>query len=237
MVDRGRPVRLNACNKKEGSAMRFTRYILALLAVAAMASAAHAEFEIKAYGGMNENFDSNVKTQQGATSDSRDVSWDGKSFEMPPYWGVRGTYWMETDWGVAIDFAHTKAYGEVDFGTDPVYDVLEFTDGANTLTANVLYRWQDKQSSWVPYVGGGVGIGIPHVEVTLDGGTETFEYQIAGPVGQVLVGTDYNLTESWKLFAEAKLSYMYIHADLDGGGSTETQLWQPQLALGLGYSF
>ena len=54
---------------------------------------------------------------------------------------------------------------------------------------------------------------------------------------QVLAGLEYKLNEKWSLFTEARLSYSQIDADLAGGGSLETDLWSPQLAIGLSYRF
>jgi lipid A oxidase len=75
------------------------------------------------------------------------------------------------------------------------------------------------------------------VEVTLDTGSKTFDYQLAGPAARILAGLEYKLTESWSLFTEARLSYSHISADLNGGGSFETDLWSPELAVGLTYRF
>ena len=38
------------------------------------------------------------------------IGWDGKSFEMPPYWGLRGTWWRSDTFGVALEFTHAKVY-------------------------------------------------------------------------------------------------------------------------------
>jgi lipid A oxidase len=52
-----------------------------------------------------------------------------------------------------------------------------------------------------------------------------------------MAGLEYKLTESWSVFGEAKLSYSQISADLNGGGSLETDLWSPAIAVGLTYRF
>ena len=80
---------------------------------------------------------------------------------------------------------------------------------------------------------------IPHVEVTIKNVSpdRTYEYQLAGPAAQALVGLEYMMAKSWSLFAEARLSYSHLSADLAGGGRLETDLWSPQLAIGLSYRF
>lgn len=209
---------------------------IAIAGLAAVGAApARAETQITIYTGMNENFSSRVESTGTPT---QTIDWDGKSFQMPPYWGARGTYWFGSGpgWGVALDYTHAKAYGKLD-GTS--YDVLEFTDGLNLLTLNAMYRfggWMDGRV--VPYVGIGAGASIPHVEVQKTGDPNlTFEYQLAGWSAQVLGGLEYRLDKNWSIFAEGKLSYATIDADLKGGGSLQTEIWQPQLAVGVSYRF
>ena len=182
-----------------------------------------------------------MRLEKGTVSE-RSVDWDGNSFEMPPYWGVRGTYWLgrASPWGVAIELTHTKAAADLDFATDPTYSRLEFTDGNNLLTVNLLYRFNSVlNGTLMPYAGAGLGVAIPHVEVVLKAfpDQKTFEYQLAGAAAQALVGFEYRLNESWSLFSEVKLSYSHLNADLAGGGQITTHLWSPQLALGLSYRF
>ena len=225
--------------------MAFSLRVLSSLLLAGAAlglsAAAHAETELSIYGGTNWNLESDVTTKKGAVNDTRSVDWDGKSFEMPPYWGVRGTYWMErsSPWGVALDYTHQKAYADIDFAADPVYDHLEFTDGNNIITLNALYRFRQDASPWSMYVGGGPGVAFPSVEVTLDAfpGQETHEYQLTGFAAQALAGAQYKFTDHIAVFAEAKMSYTQIDGDIDGGGTVETDIWSPHALVGLSYIF
>ncbi|MBO0766210.1 MAG: outer membrane beta-barrel protein [Hyphomicrobiaceae bacterium] len=207
-----------------------------------------AETQISIYGGANWNFGSDVKiTRPGFVnnpgSETRSIDWDGDPFEAPPYWGVRGTYWLSrfASWGFAIDYTHQKAIAHLNFN-DPAeeFSHLEFTDGNNVLLLEALYRFSPMmRGALVPYVGVGVGVTVPHVEVTFRGhdAERTFEYQCCGPAAQIMAGLEYKLDESWSLFTEAKLSYSHIDADIRGGGSLETDLWSPAVALGLTYRF
>jgi lipid A oxidase len=201
-----------------------------------------AETQISVYGGANWNLESDVRLSAPGVpgGDERSVDWEGGAFEMPPYWGVRGTYWLSksSNWGFAIEYTHQKALADIKFATDPVYGQLEFTDGNNLVLFEALYRFSPMMNgALVPYVGAGVGVAIPHVEVTLKTGSETFEYQLTGAAAQVMAGLEYKLNESWSLFTEAKLSYSHIDADLDGGGSLKTDLWSPAVAIGVTYRF
>jgi lipid A oxidase len=213
---------------------------LAFAGVCVCSAPALAEMQISVYGGANWNFSSDVSLSAPSGSDERSFDWEGGVFAMPPYWGVRGTYWLgkTSPWGFAIDYTHQKATADLD-ASDP-YTRLEFTDGNNLLIFEVLYRFNPMmRGALVPYVGAGIGVTIPHVEVTLkaDPSNETFEYQCCGAAAQILAGLEYKLNDTWSLFTEAKLSYSHISADLSGGGQLETDLWSPAIALGLTYRF
>jgi lipid A oxidase len=201
-----------------------------------------AETQISVFGGANWNFSSNVKLDApGHHNEEHSVDWDGKSFEMPPYWGVRGTYWLSSspNWGLAIDYVHAKAVADLDPPVGDTYHRLQFTNGNNILLLDMLYRFSPMMNgTLVPYAGAGVGVTFPHVEVTLtDGTNKTYEYQLTGPAAQILAGLEYKLGNSWSLFTEARLSYTHINADLNGGGDLKTDLWSPQLAIGVTYRF
>jgi lipid A oxidase len=103
-----------------------------------------------------------------------------------------------------------------------MFDVLEFTDGIGLLTLNGLYRFEPI-GRFQPYVGAGIGINIPHVEVTTHGGggvtlPTTFQYAFGGAAAQVLAGADIRLTKHWSAFAEYKLSWAGVNAPLASGG-------------------
>ena len=205
-------------------------------------AAAKAEFQISVYGGANTANDSDATLNLGALSGEFDVEWFGDSFNTPPYYGVRGTWWLnEFDmprWGVGVDFTHAKVKADLD---DPAlagtFDRLEFTNGLNSLTLNGLYR--APLGDWFTvYAGAGAGASIPHVEVrTVPALTDTFEYQVTGPVVQGLVGTSLNIGRGFSLFGEYKASYSWNDAELDGGGSFETDVLVHHFALGASFAF
>jgi lipid A oxidase len=217
-------------------------HALAVAGLCAFSLPAAAETQISVFGGANWNFSSDVKVSgTGTAADgTQSIDWDGGSFELPPYWGVRGTYWLSSapNWGIAIDYAHQKAIADLGGAAGNSFERLEFTDGNNVLLIELLYRLNPlMRGTLVPYVGVGVGVTIPHVEVTPVNGSKTYEYQLAGAAAQIMAGLEYKLTDKWSLFTEAKLSYTHIDADLTGGGSLQTDLWSPQIAVGLSYRF
>jgi len=227
------------------------------LAISLAGRPASAEFQIGIYGGWNDSFDSDVNVTQpdGTNLEFGDISWDGVSFESPPYYGIRGTYWFNSrpNWGLMLDYTHAKVKAEASetvavkgtlagapfngtVKTGSFFDILEFTDGLNLLLLNGVYRIP--RGHWVPYVGLGVGISVPHVEYRrFDQSFRTFEYQLAGVAAQALVGAEYMFTDRLSVFGEYKISFSQNDADLKGGGSLETDIWTNHLVLGLSYRF
>ena len=168
--------------------------------------------QIAVFGGWNDSFDSDITLKQpnGTNMTLHDVPWDGVSFEAPPYWGIRGTWWLANNpnWGLMFDYIHAKVVadkgavvsvsgrrdGTAIAPTDKVgntFQVMEFTDGLNEFFFGAQYRWPHER--WTPYVGFGVGPSVPHVEVRRPGVGQpyTFEYQLAGVDVEGLVGIEY----------------------------------------------
>jgi lipid A oxidase len=113
---------------------------------------------------------------------------------------------------------------------------MEFTDGLNQIFAGAMYRWQRER--WTPHVGFGVCASVPHVEVRRTGSTiRTFDYQLTGIALEGLVGLEYRLGPRLSAFGDYKLSFSSNDADLNGGGTLETDIWTNHFILGLSYSF
>lgn len=225
---------------------------------------AKAELFFSGYLGTASTIDSDVQLNRpgGTSLTFKDVSWDDDSFSSPPYYGLRFGYWFRNNphWGTTIDFTHAKMYGELEqtvrvSGTRngvPVtgeerlgntFDVLEFSDGHNLLTLNGMYRWMELGNSsenflyrLQPYVLAGLGIAIPHVEVTVEG-PRTFEFQTTGLVAQAGAGLDVDINSWFSIFAEYRLSYAEIDADLVGGGTLKTDPWTHHFTMGVTFSF
>ncbi len=236
---------------------------IALLIAGLFPLPAHAEWMLSFYGGTALTLDSDVKLKQ--PGDTRltfhGVEWDSDAFEEPQYFGLRLTYWLsrQSPGGLAIDFVHDKMIAELDqevsvtgrrrgeqVDADEVlsgtFAKLEFSHGHNLLTANVLYRGLPRghsRTAWLkrlqPYIGLGAGVAVPHVEV-IAGSVATGEYQFAGPALQGLAGIDIDLVKHLSLFVELRLSYAHLDADLDGGGSLETDALTYHLSIGFALS-
>lgn len=205
---------------------------------AALTGVAQAETTLSFYLGGNGSPDSVVDydLNLGDGPQSTLVSWDGEVFKMPPYFGFRAIWWLDArpNWGFGIDNNHAKV------AADPLpagLSQLEFTDGINIVTANVHYRFQN-DSRYTPYLGVGLGITIPHVEVSNTAGTSvTSEYQFGGPAVQAIAGVNFAINDRWSVFGEAKIAYVEISGDLNGGGWVKSNIISNQIAFGVSYTF
>lgn len=161
--------------------------------------------------------------------------WTGQSFIYPIYAGLRLTKWQSETFGFGFDYTHNKVRPDV-ADLPGGYDALEFTDGLNTWTINAYRRWPSAFGAATPYVGAGLGISAPGVEVRY-AGSETFEYQITGPAAVWLAGVTYPLTETWSVFGEYKGTYTQNEVDLVGGGTLSSDIVTNALNLGVSYRF
>lgn len=215
------------------------RLATAALLAAALAAPAAAEIELNLYGGWQTSPHSRVKGVYGSVPGSFDdlIGWDGKSFSMPPYYGVRATWWRNEAWGWGIEFSHDKAYAPEGEMAEAGFDRLEFTDGHNIITANVSRRWVEQWGTATPYLSAGLGIAMPHVDVQPTGGEHTYGYQVTGPAARLTAGISYPVAERWSVFGEYQFTWSDNSADLDGGGSLDTTLYTNALNVGVGFTF
>lgn len=216
------------------------RFLTSLLITTALAAPAAAEVELSFYTGVQEVFDSHIRGNDGERDFDFLAEWEGRSFEMPPHWGVRATWWRSENLGYGVEFEHTKAYASDDTLDKFEFDTLEFTDGLNSLTANVFYRWPGQWAAgrMTPYVGAGLGVAVPHVEVRRTGSDdETAGYKLAGASAMVAAGASWALNDTWALFGEYKSTFSMLDTDLDGGGDLQSNITTWGVNFGISYSF
>ena len=213
------------------------RQFLSALTIIALPATAMAEVELSFYGGLQSALESDVAVSGDSVIPDRTdtLTWEGRSFDAPPYYGWRATYWASPEFGYGLDFAHNKVYPKDDV-LPAGYSKLEFTDGLNTLTVNAFRRWENAIAGLTPYVGGGVGLSIPHVEV-VSGASETFGYQVTGPAATWIAGASYPISDQWSVFGEYKGNYTQNDADLDTGGSLSTDIITNAVNVGVSFRF
>ena len=189
------------------------------------------------YGGLQSAPSSDIRVRGDAEIPDGDFSqaWEGRSASAPPYYGIRATHWQTATFGYGLDFAHNKVYPKND-DLPAGYEVLEFTDGLNTLTVNAYRRWSGAFGEVTPYIGGGLGVAVPHVEVT-NGASETYGYQMTGPAATWIAGATYPISDQWSVFGEYKGTFSSNTADLDTGGTLETDILTNAVNLGVSFNF
>lgn len=208
---------------------------LALILTPAMAAA---EVELSFYGGAQSAPHSTVTISgDSVIADDQFVAgWDGLSFSAPPYYGIRATWWANDRFGFGVELNHAKVYADDATLTASGLERFEFSDGLNILTVNAFRRWEDGFAGFTPYIGGGIGVSVPHVEVT-QGASTTFEYQLTGPAVVWIAGASYPITDQWSVFGEYKGTYSVNSADLNSGGTLETDIVTNAINLGVSFSF
>ncbi|KNG94545.1 outer membrane protein [Pseudaestuariivita atlantica] len=215
--------------------------ILAAVLTASAAIPAAAEVELGFYTGVQTAPHSRIRGDLPAGGGSYDalIGWEGNSFAPPPYYGVRGTWWQSATLGFGVEFTHTKVYAPDSEAQAAGFNNLELTDGLNILTVNVMRRWPDAWASGrlTPYVGGGLGVAIPHVDADPIVGPDTFEYQFTGPALRLTAGMSYDLSDRFSLFGEYQFTHSRNEAELEGGGTLNTNINTNALNFGINLKF
>jgi lipid A oxidase len=202
---------------------RFKAFVIA--AAALVAAPAAAEMEISVYTGHQSLPHSRLTGSNPVVGAfARTVKLDGKSFVMPPYYGVRAMWWRDSGLGFGVEYTHTKAYAPDADKTALGFTRLEFSDGHNVITANVAKRWANKWGKLTPYVGAGIGIAMPHVDALDTAGNKTFGFQYAGPAMRLTAGAKYDINNRWATYGEYQFTASQNNVDLAGGGNLSARL-------------
>lgn len=179
-----------------------------------------AEWMFAGYSGVPYTYPSDVTVTKTGRHDftAKDVGWDGKPFINPIYYGARIVRFGEGRFGGMLDFTHSKTIarlkedaaftGTLNGAPAParatlseIFRRLEASHGHNMLTLTGLLRLPSLGFRLHPYVGLGAGISLPHAEVHIAGRDKrTYEYQVAGPVTQALIGIEIRA---------ARVSYLF----------------------------
>ncbi|MEO8440353.1 MAG: hypothetical protein ABI540_09040 [Spartobacteria bacterium] len=241
----------------------FVSHCLLLFCLAGFASMARAEVELSIFAGVALSQDSDLKLQQSGGTDLtfHSVSFEGRDFSAPPYYGLRALWFPseESHWGFGAEFFHMKMYADTDSTArvtgrrnevevnaneriDDTIQSLSLSHGLNYALGDIVYRWQpgrrgeDFLGHLQPYVGVGVGAAIPHVESNVNGRFHE-EYQLHGPGVQALAGMNVELTRHFGLMLEYKFTYANLNSLDIPGGSIEVTPLTHHFATGLTFTF
>lgn len=197
-----------------------------------------AEFEFSVYGGIQSSPHSPVTISGDSTIADQDFTagWEGQSFEPPPYYGIRATWWPSESFGIGVDVNHAKVYADGETIDETGFERFEFSDGLNIVTLNAYRSWGGAIGNISPYLGGGIGVSVPHVELT-EGDSETSGYQLTGPAVAWMAGATFPLGDQWEIFGEYKGTFSMNSAELDTGGTLETDIVTNSINLGVSFNF
>lgn len=222
---------------------------LAVAALALLASPAAAEMELSFYLGIQSDDKSTGSgTLPGGAPFSRTIKWEANSLDNPYYYGGRATWWMQNDIGFGLEGTHTKAYASAADRAALGLNRLEFSDGHNIFTANVLKRWPGafEGSRFTPYAGGGIGVAIPHVDAQVLGtAARTHGFEAAGLALRGIAGIKYSLSDNWALFGEYQAIWSDNDVTIDAdpavpgqtAGKLKTEILSHVINIGVSYSF
>jgi lipid A oxidase len=221
-----------------------------VLAAAAWPSSARAEFVLDFFTGSSDTASADVKVRQRAAGNDftvKDLSFDGKSFEDPPYYGARVAYFFEDlPWlGVGVEFFHFKLFGEtgesrpitgtrggapinVTAPVDSVVQSFNISHGVNYLTLDVIARYgffhdaDDFPGGRLQlYLGGGLGPVIAHAETRIDNVSAEPGYEVGGLGVQGFAGVRFMLFKYVGLFVEGKITHSNLTVGVARGGEAE----------------
>lgn len=223
-------------------------FIAATALASVCAFPAAAEFEISGYLGLQGLTESSgTGFLPGGAPISRTFDWEGNSLDAPIYYGARVMWWTPSDIGFGIEGTHTKAYASSADKAATGLSRFELSDGHNILTANVMKRWPGAFGDRLtPYVGGGIGIAIPHVDAQVIGASNrTYDYETTGPAVRGIAGVKYEFNEDWAVFGEYQFTWsdndITIDADPLVAGQTpgklNTEILTHAINIGVAYSF
>src|SRR5689334_3944534 len=238
-------------------------FVVLTISFAIAALPAKAEVELSIFTGVAISQDSDLDLHQRGGTDLtfHDVSFEGRDFSAPPYYGIRAL-WFPSEaahWGFGAEFFHMKMYAETgdtvrvtgrragvpvndDERIDNTLEQFSLSHGLNYALGDIVYRWmpgrrgEDFLGHLTPYAGVGLGLAIPHVESNVNGNFHQ-EYQVHGPGVQALAGLNVVLTRHWGLMFEYKFTYAHLESLDIPGGSIEVTPLNHHLVTGLTFSF
>ena len=244
---------------------RVTRILLVIILVFVIGftESARGEIDVTLFTGVALTPGNDLDLHQAGGTDLtfHDVSFEGRDFESPPYYGFRGL-WFANDnshWGFGGEFFHIKLYaqtentvhvtGQRNFKSidaneriDNTIQGFSISHGLNFPLADVIYRWfpgprgPGFPGCLQPYAGLGVGAAVPHVESEV---REKFheEYQFHGPGVEGLIGVNVDLAGHWGAMFEYKITYANL-GELDiPNGSIELNPVTHNLVFGVTFRY
>lgn len=193
----------------------------AAAALLLFASPAHADWTIGGYLGSSWTSPATLTLDQ--PSQNVHVTWtsvdlDSRSFESPPYYGYRVTWFPSerASIGVSGELTHLKVYARAG-ALEPEIQRFSISHGLNLVLANVIWRQPPASGRRVRLTArAGAGFAVPHGESQVFGVTQE-QYQVSGFALQGAVGPVFRLTTHLNALAEYKLTTAAPTVDVPDG--------------------
>lgn len=233
-----------------GDHRRKARWLVAAALVLAAAWPARAQAEIlfEAFTGRSDTSSADLRVTQPTAGNAftvEDLSFDDRSFDPAPYYGLRATYFFERlPWlGVGAEWFHFKIYAEtaetrritgtrggapydVTGPVDSVVQRFDLPNGVSYVTVDVVARhgfFRGPDDAYPGgriqlYLGGGVGPVIAYPVSTIEGIRRTPGYQVAGVGIQGFAGIRVMLFKYVGVFLEGKLTHSSLTVGVSRGG-------------------
>ncbi|MDR1027356.1 MAG: hypothetical protein LBL46_02985 [Rickettsiales bacterium] len=170
--------------------------MIAAISMIALATAANAKtgWYLGAKGGIN-------MTNHGYVTP--DGTADEKvSFGMAPNIELNFGQWIKKNWRIQIDLGMITEYQDKEsFGVDGHGDAIIFTESVKYANFDGLWTYDSGF-----YLGFGAGMAIIDTKQNLQGSNDV---QTISPMGQLLIGQELKLDESWSFDIGGKASLWY----------------------------
>ena len=227
----------------------FSRLKSAIAALVLTAVPAAAEMELSLYiGAQSVNESTASGFFPGGAPLNRKIDWEGNPFDSPFYYGGRAIWWTPSNFGFGVEGTHTKAYASAGDLAALGLTRFELSDGHNIFTANVMKRWPGALNSgmFTPYVGGGLGVAVPHVDIQVLGApNRTFGFEQTGLAVRGLAGIKYDINDRWAVFSEYQFTWSDNEITVDPSiavpgqlpGQINTEILTHAINFGVSYSF
>ena len=215
---------------------RFAYAVISSLLLFIAAPVAAEGYEVTIYSGVQTAPHSPVTfTDELGNVEKFTAGWNGKSMAPPPYYGVRATKWYG-NFGFGAELTHAKVYANQETRTKSGFERLEFTDGLNIITANLM--WQKQFAGWPVRIHSGLGLGIalPHVDIKGNGLRE-YGYQMTGGAVRLIGGISYPISDRMSLITEYNGTYSQNDVALDGQAGLKTNVITNAINIGLSLQF
>lgn len=215
---------------------RFAYAVISSVLLFLAAPVAAEGYEVTLYSGVQTAPHSPVTfTDEQGTKNEFTAGWKGKSMAPPPYYGVRATKW-NGNWGFGAELTHAKVYADQDTRTKSGFERLEFTDGLNIITANLMWQKQFAGSPIRMHSGVGLGIALPHVDIKGNGLRE-YGYQMTGGAVRLIGGVSYPISDRMSVVAEYNGTYSQNDVDLGNQARLKTNVITNAINIGLSVRF